>query len=114
MNIPTPLSTQLNAPTNPAGISRRAAMGRLGALGGAFLAWNFLGDCLAQSTSTPDMVAEMRKVLGATPPVSTKLAEGLQLISGPGGNIARAHLGRTENWPSIPASLARARPSSPD
>ena len=87
MNIPTPLSTQLNAPTNPAGISRRAAMGRLGALGGAFLAWNFLGDAFAQSTSTPDTVAEMRKVMAATPPVSTKLAEGLQLISGPGGNV---------------------------
>lgn len=88
MNIPTTLSTQPKTSTNPAGISRRAAMGRMGALGGAFLAWNFLGDAFAQSTARPDVVAEMRKALGATPPVSTKLAEGIQLISGPGGNIA--------------------------
>ena len=86
MTIPTPLSTQPTVSTNPAEISRRAAMGRLGALGGAFLAWNFLGDAFAQ-TSTPDAIVEMRKAMAATPPVSSKLAEGIQMISGPGGNI---------------------------
>jgi hypothetical protein len=34
-------------------ISRRDAFARIGALGGAFLAWNFLGNAFAQSTSTP-------------------------------------------------------------
>src|SRR5258708_6916553 len=87
MNIPTPRSTQPMVSTNSVGISRRAAMERLGALGGAFLAWNFLGDAFAQTMSTPDAIAEMRKAMAATPPVSTKLAEGLQLIAGPGGNI---------------------------
>jgi len=59
----------------------------MGALGGAFLAWNFLGDAFAQSKSTPDVVAEMRKEMGAIPPVTTKLADGLHLIAGPGGNV---------------------------
>lgn len=57
-------------------------------LGGAFLASNFLGDAFAQSTSTPDVVGEMRKAMAAVSPVNTRLSEGLQMISGPGGNIA--------------------------
>jgi len=87
LNIAMPQSTQAVLPTNPVKISRRQAMGRMGALGGAFLAWSFLGDAFAQSASTPDAIAEMRKMMAATPPVTTKLAEGLHLIAGPGGNI---------------------------
>jgi cyclase len=87
MNIPMPLSTQITASTNQAGITRRSAVARLGALTGAFLAWNLLGDAFAQSTSTPDVIVEMRKAMGAIPPVSTKLSDAIHLISGPGGNI---------------------------
>ncbi|HEY6183390.1 MAG TPA: MBL fold metallo-hydrolase [Terriglobales bacterium] len=86
MNIPAPRSLPSSAIKTPE-ISRRTAIGHLGTLGGAFLAWNFLGDAFAQSTSTPGAVAEMRKEMGATPPVTTKLRDGLHLITGPGGNI---------------------------
>src|SRR4051812_1187142 len=80
MNIPFSLT--------PAGISRRTAIVRLGMLGGAFLARNFLGDAFAQTATAPDFVTGVRKMLAAIPPTSTPLAEGVQLISGPGGNIA--------------------------
>jgi cyclase len=80
MNVPISLT--------PAGISRRTAIGRLGILGGVFLARNFLGDAFAQTATAPDFVTGVRKMLAAIPPTSTPLAEGVQLISGPGGNIA--------------------------
>jgi cyclase len=86
MNISTPLSTPSPAPKN-SGISRRAAIARMGVMGGAFLAWNFLGDAFAQYQSTPDVLAQMRKTMGTIPPVVSKLADGLNLIAGPGGNI---------------------------
>jgi glyoxylase-like metal-dependent hydrolase (beta-lactamase superfamily II) len=87
MYIPAPHSTRPPASLNSTRISRRAAIGRLGALSGAFLAWNFLGDAFAQSKLPPDALVEMRKAMGATAPVTTKLTDSLHLISGPGGNI---------------------------
>jgi len=87
MPFPTAVPGQDHQRPNQEIISRRTAIARMGALGGAFLAWNFLGDAFAQTKGTPDMVAEMRKAMGTTPPVSTSLAEGIHVISGPGGNI---------------------------
>lgn len=75
----------LNAPS---AISRRAAIGRLGVLGGAFLAWHYAGDLFAQTAPPEDVIAQMRKTMGAIPPVSSKLTDQVHMISGPGGNIA--------------------------
>ncbi|HEY6181895.1 MAG TPA: MBL fold metallo-hydrolase [Terriglobales bacterium] len=86
MNIPAPKSFHPIASKNKE-ISRRAAITHIGALGGAFLTWNFLGSAFAQSQSTAGAIAEMRKAMGATPPVTTKLTDNLNLITGPGGNI---------------------------
>jgi glyoxylase-like metal-dependent hydrolase (beta-lactamase superfamily II) len=71
----------------PAAISRRVALGRIGAMGGALLAWNFMGDLFAQ-TYGPDTIAQMRKAMAAIPAVSSKLTDAIHMISGPGGNIA--------------------------
>jgi len=87
MNNRTSVSIQPATYVNPTKISRRTAIGRIGALGGAFFAWNFLGDAFAQSKLNADAVAAMRKVLGSTPPVTTKLSDSLHLVAGPGGNI---------------------------
>ena len=87
MNIPAPRHMQSTV-SNSAAISRRAALGRMCVLGGAFLAFNFWGDAFAQSMSNEGAIAEMRKMLAAIPPVTTKLADGVHLIAGPGGNIA--------------------------
>ena len=69
-------------------ISRRAAIGRLAAVGGAFLAWKFTPDLFAQTPPAPDAIAQMRKTMGGVPPVLSKLTDQIHLISGPGGNIA--------------------------
>jgi cyclase len=69
-------------------ISRRTAIGRLGLLGGAFVAWHFNRDLFAQATPPADFLEQMRKTMAAIPPVSSKLTDQLYLISGPGGNIA--------------------------
>ncbi len=69
-------------------ISRRAAMVRLGLLGGGFAAWHFSRDLFAQTPPPADFLERMRKNLGAIPPVSSKLRDQLYMISGPGGNIA--------------------------
>nr|AUN36747.1 cyclase [uncultured bacterium] len=70
-------------------ISRRAAIGRLGLLGGAFVTWHLNRDLFAQTAAPPaDFLEQMRKTMGVIPPVSSKLTEQLYLISGPGGNIA--------------------------
>lgn len=75
-------------PSNPHAISRRAAIGRLGVLGGALLTWRLSGDLFAQTAPPPDVIAQMRKTMGAIPPVLSKLTDQIHLISGPGGNIA--------------------------
>jgi|KBSMisStandDraft_5_1062788.scaffolds.fasta_scaffold19359_4 cyclase len=69
-------------------ITRRTAIGRLGLLGGAFVAWNFNRDLFAQTTPPADFLEQMRKTMGAIQPVSAKLTDQLFMISGPGGNIA--------------------------
>jgi len=69
-------------------ISRRAALGRIAAVGGAFMASGLVPKMFAQTTPVPDFLIQMRKTLGAIPPVKTKLTEQVSLISGPGGNIA--------------------------
>jgi cyclase len=88
MNIPAPRSTPPTVLSKPTQISRRTALGRIGALGGAFLTWNFLGDAFAQSMSNEGAIAEMRQMMAAITPVVTKLADGVYMIAGPGGNIA--------------------------
>jgi glyoxylase-like metal-dependent hydrolase (beta-lactamase superfamily II) len=82
MSIQESLSSSFHA------ISRRTALGRIGALGGALLTWNLVSDFSAQTYSGPDMIAQMRKTLAAVPPVSAKLTDTIHMISGPGGNIA--------------------------
>ena len=72
--------------SSPNAISRRAAIARLGLLGGAFAAWNFNRELFAQ-TPPLDPIEQMRKNLGAIPPVSSQLTGQLNLIAGPGGNI---------------------------
>jgi glyoxylase-like metal-dependent hydrolase (beta-lactamase superfamily II) len=68
-------------------ISRRAALHRIGFVGGGLVAWPFTRDLFAQ-TSPAGFLEQMRKTMGAVPPVSTKLTDQIYLISGPGGNIA--------------------------
>src|SRR5215813_7863633 len=81
------MSIQIFSPSNRNSISRRTALGRMGMLGGALLARHFTGDLLAQSYAGPDTIVEMRKMMAATPPMSTKLTDNIHMISGPGGNI---------------------------
>jgi glyoxylase-like metal-dependent hydrolase (beta-lactamase superfamily II) len=69
-------------------ISRRAVIGRLGLLTGALVSWHFNRGLVAQTTPAADFLEQMRKTMGAIPPVTSKLTDLLYLISGPGGNIA--------------------------
>lgn len=68
-------------------ISRRSALGRMAALGGGFLAWNFLGDAFAQTEPAAGAIAGMRTAMAGIAPTTSKVAEGVHLIAGPGGNI---------------------------
>jgi len=77
-----------NRTAPPSAISRRVAIGRLGLLSSAFLAWHFNPNLFAQATPPADFLEQMRKTMAAIPPVSSKLTDQLYLISGPGGNIA--------------------------
>jgi cyclase len=82
MNMTNLTSGRCNA------ISRRAAIARLGVLGGGFAAWHLSRDLFAQAPPPTDFLDQMRKNMGAVPPVSSKVTDQLYLISGPGGNIA--------------------------
>ncbi|HEY1264884.1 MAG TPA: hypothetical protein VGF06_15255, partial [Terriglobales bacterium] len=49
-------------------ISRRSALGRMAALGGGFLAWNFLGDAFAQTEPAAGAIAGMRTAMAGIAP----------------------------------------------
>ena len=75
-------------------VSRRAFVHRTGALGGAALLARvtpgFFARPLAHSLQSPPpdaAVEKMRADMGALPIETSRLAEGLTLLSGPGGNV---------------------------
>jgi glyoxylase-like metal-dependent hydrolase (beta-lactamase superfamily II) len=108
--------------THPSSASRRRFLRSTGVLTGGVLVSRYLPGALLdaavaarmQAPAEDPAVEKMRAQMGAAPIETTKLADGLVMLSGPGGNVV-VHFGREGKvvvdsfvrpaWPGLKATL---------